>query len=526
MKLSLVFYSILLSIFSTSVMTYITLATPIGPWMGPTLALLALVLFRPFVSSHKELLLPVCAGSLGGIVATGVSFSFPTIYFLNKTFFDSFVSCPQFFLLTIAGLILSAGGVGLFLAQYCASSLIDEQNLSFPIGKLEYKVLSAEHSSTQKKHLGIGLLSTILYGLSTSKLFFKSVLVPAKLKLFAARKVLFFSLPNITIAMNIAPMLIAIGFIAGHLITIPLLIGALSKIVWIDPFHAFCCSYLNDSDFLFAFCSGMVLSGAFLGIVSLPQQLYKLLKKLFGEKKVSFDKKLFINPEFLLCLSSFVFLYLLKFSFVSQFYIILFSIICAYQIAVIAGKIGLALLGRFATFVMIPGVLLFDLSALQITILATFVELVGGVMTDALFGYRAVLEAGIERSRVRNYHILGLVISAVVCAGTFYFLVTHFQLGSEQLFAQRAQARALLIHVTAFDYYVLAYGAFFGMVLKKLKINPMLVLGGLLMPLSLSLMLMFGGVLSLLVKNKEEYEPLCSGVYAGNALTMILQVFL
>ena len=73
MKLALVFYSILLSIFSTSVMTYITLATPIGPWMGPTLALVALVLFRPFVHSHKELLLPVCAGSLGGIAANGSS---------------------------------------------------------------------------------------------------------------------------------------------------------------------------------------------------------------------------------------------------------------------------------------------------------------------------------------------------------------------------------------------------------------------------------------------------------------------
>jgi hypothetical protein len=526
MKLALVFYSILLSIFSTSVMTYITLATPIGPWMGPTLALVALVLFRPFVHSHKELLLPVCAGSLGGIAATAVSFSFPTIYFLNKTFFDSFIATPYVFFFTLAGLIICAGGVGLFLAQYFASSLIDEQNLSFPIGKLNYKVLSADSSSAQKKHLGVGLLATFMYGLSGSKIFFKNVLIPAKLKLFAARKLFFFSLPSITIAMNIAPMLIAIGFIAGHMITIPLLIGALSKIVWIDPFHTFCCSYLNDSDFLFAFCSGMVLSGAFLGIISLPKQLYNLLKKVSSEKKFTFDKKLFFNPEFFLLLSSFVFLSFLKFSFISKLYIILFSMVCAYQIAVIAGKIGLALLGRFATFVMIPGVLLFDISALQITVLATFVELVGGIMTDALFGYRAVLEAGIERTRMRKYHILGLVVSAIVCAGTFYFLVTHFQLGSEQLFAQRAQARALLIHVTTFDYYVLAYGAFFGMILKKLKINPMLVLGGLLMPLSLSLMLMFGGALSLLVKNKEEYEPLCSGVYAGNALTMILQVFL
>ncbi|MCF7899956.1 hypothetical protein K9K77_00430, partial [Candidatus Babeliales bacterium] len=505
MKLSLVFYSIFLSIFSTSVMTYITLATPIGPWMGPTLALLALVLFRPFVSSHKELILPVCAGSLGGIVATAVSFSFPTIYFLDKNFFDSFIMQPQFFLLTLIGLIMSSGGVGLFLAYYCAPSLIDEQNLSFPIGKLEYKVLSAEHSSTQKKHLGAGLFTTIVYGLLGTPLFFKSVFIPARIKLFSAYNVLFFSFPEIIVAMNIVPMLIAIGFIAGHMITLPLLIGAFSKIVLIDPFYGAYYSHLKDADFLFAFCSGMVLSGAFLGVFTFFQQIYALFKKLGTEKKIVFDKNKFITPEFFLLLSSFLFLYILKFSFVSKMYIVLFSMVCAYQIAVIAGKIGLALLGRFATFVMIPGVILFDLSALQITILATFVELVGGIMTDALFGYRAALEAGIERVRVRRYQLLGLCVSALVCAVTFYFLVTYFQLGSEQLFAQRAQARALLIHVTTFDYYVLAYGAFFGIVLKKLKINPMLVLGGLLMPPSLSLMLMIGGVLSLVVKNKETY---------------------
>lgn len=527
MKLSLVFYSIILSIFSTSVMTYITLATPIGPWMGPTLALLALVLFRPFVASHKELLLPVCAGSIGGIAATAVSFSFPTIYFLDPEFFAIFLATPYTFLLVLFGLVFSAGGLGLFLAHYCAPSLIDDQDLAFPIGQLEYKVLNSENSSTQKKQLGYGLFSTFVYGFfSSSKLFFNALLIPTEVTIVSASKWFLFSFPRITLQMGIVPMLLSIGFIAGHIITLPLLVGSFSKIFLITPFYQKFFMHLKSSDFLFAFCSGMVLSGALLGIVSLPKQLYTIIKKIITQKRIATNHKLMITKELLVGLSSILFLIALKFPYLSIVYIILFSIVCAYQIAVIAGKIGLALLGRFATFVMIPGALLFKFSFLQITILATFVELVGGVMTDVLFGYKAIKEAGLKRDSVRNYQLLGLFVSAIVCAITFYFLVTYFQLGSEQLFAHRSQSRALLIDFKSFDYYVLAYGALFGFVLKKIKMNPMLVLGGLLMPLSLSLTLITGGALSLVVKNKEKYEPLCSGIYAGNALVMILQVFL
>jgi hypothetical protein len=52
----------------------------------------------------------------------------------------------------------------------------------------------------------------------------------------------------------------------------------------------------------------------------------------------------------------------------------------------------------------------------------------------------------------------------------------------------------------------------------------MLAIGGLLMPLSLSLSLIAGGSLSYLVKDKESYEPLCSGIYAANALAMLYKI--
>ncbi len=82
-NLRLVIIAIILSVFSTAVMAYISMATPIGPWIGPTLALLAAILFKLFGLQKnliKEQSLAVSAGSIGGILATAFGFTYPTLY--------------------------------------------------------------------------------------------------------------------------------------------------------------------------------------------------------------------------------------------------------------------------------------------------------------------------------------------------------------------------------------------------------------------------------------------------------------
>ena len=50
-----------------------------------------------------------------------------------------------------------------------------------------------------------------------------------------------------------------------------------------------------------------------------------------------------------------------------------------------------------------------------------------------------------------------------------------------------------------------------------------MVLGGLLMPLNITIGLVIGGLATLFVKDKEEYFPFWSGVFAANSLWMIFQ---
>jgi hypothetical protein len=77
--------------------------------------------------------------------------------------------------------------------------------------------------------------------------------------------------------------------------------------------------------------------------------------------------------------------------------------------------------------------------------------------------------------------------------------------------------------VKEFNYMVVLVGIVFGLILKRAKMSPMLVLGGLLMPLNITLGLVVGGLISMLVKDREQWYPFWSGVFAANSIWMLIQ---
>src|SRR3990172_2188299 len=107
-----VIISILLSILSTSVMSYISMATPIGPWIAPTLVLIAMLLFkilRQHAAYSERLALVTAAGSVGGILGTACAFSIPTLYFLDPVFFNAWMANPYYFAAVVTGLAFAGG---------------------------------------------------------------------------------------------------------------------------------------------------------------------------------------------------------------------------------------------------------------------------------------------------------------------------------------------------------------------------------------------------------------------------------
>jgi|GEM_PF-373010 len=542
MQAVLIIATTLFSLFTTMVMSYISMATPIGPWMEATVVLLATLIFKGIfrIAPTKQMAtigIVTAAGSLGGIIATACAFSFPTLFFLDKDLFDAWLAQPLYFATILGALVAVAGSVAFLIVNFFEKRLLEEPNMPFPIGTMVYKMIAAQNQMRKSLELVAGAISALC--ITGVQYIVRSI--PNKITLLASAGGGVFRIPPVFVQFDTLPMLWAIGFVTGHVIALPLLVGMISKIILVDPLQLFFFPTMTNGNFVLAFCSGMVLQGALLSFMDLPATVYKTGKRLYARffdssATLNIPRPLSVSKGFLgavplvfLIITSVIivsFLSWFNFSLFSQLYLIIVTCVCAYQLLIIAGKAGIAPLGRFATFVMVPGLIIFGYNAVQVTIVATFVELCGGIAVDVMFGRKMAKLAAIERARVQKYQWLGLLVSACSIGFIFWVLITHFGLGTTQLFAQRAQSRALLINAYSFNWIVVLFGVLFSFALKYIKVNAVLVLGGLLMPFDYSLPLILGGLSTYLVKDKEAQYPFWSGVFAASSIMMILRTLL
>jgi hypothetical protein len=274
-----------------------------------------------------------------------------------------------------------------------------------------------------------------------------------------------------------------------------------------------------------------------MSLLELPKFFHKMFKKLKTSSSTESDhenEKSYFNAtnsyKYLewgaILLFIFIFLTWFKFNFLFQLYLVAFTAICTYQLLIIGGELGLAPVARFATFVMMPALLFFNATDIHVTLISTFVEVCGGVAVDVLFGRKFARLSNLETKKVRAFQWLGLVVSALSVGVLFWILITKFGLGSAELIAQRSQTRALTVRFQNFDFYSMILGALYGALLKDFKISPIMVLGGVLMPLEWAIALIIGGTISSLMKNAEEYQPFWSGVFAANSIAMIIKALI
>ncbi len=533
--------AIAFSLFATVIMSYISMATGIGPWVETTLALAGMLLFSGLRSWYskdergKAIGLTTAAGGIAGILATACGFSFATYYFLDPIGFAQLLADPWRFALILGLLALSAGSLGLLTAQYFEHTLLDQQQLSFAIGELVYKMIMAADNLQKALSLALGFVSTQVY------LLIRSFIPLLRYPLVLTNKIGLgvITIPRIAILTDQLPMYWAIGFVTGHVIAMPLLVGMLVKIAIIGPLYYIypmistltCGCYvpreLSMLDFTIAFSSGLVLYGAAKGFLTLPATFKKTIDRLSAGKSVVNGQFPWYGAAGVGLLHSVALSYL-EFSWLSQLYLVIFSIICTYQLMLLAGKFGLAPLGRFATFVMVPGMLIFGYTPLQTTFVAAYVEIAGGVAADALFGRKMARLASIDRATITGYQWLGLLVSVLSIGVIFYLFISHFGLGSQEgaLAVTRSASRALLISVKTFEIGALLLGVLSAYLISYLGINTSLLLFGILMPISSTLLLVLGGLSTYLVEDKEEYYPFWSGVFAANSLWMLVQAFM
>ena len=436
---------IIATILAAATLSYISMATMVGPWIAPAIVLASSVVlkFRKIKIEQgeqvKELAIIQTIGSVGGIVGVGIGFSLPTLYFLDVNTFNNFIKNPIYFFIVMFFLCISAGGFGIWLAHTFANKLLVKEKLSFPVSKLIYEIITSQSQAKQAKQMLAGFsLSWIICFLRDGFLKFKGFL-PKN----------FFVLPSLfgkEFAIATMPMLWAIGYISGLSIVLPLFVGLVSKylILWPLNNHSL---YLpvkffdvfEFEDFVTAFASGLVVSEFVLGLTGIPKLILSKIKNFkvdnfrvdnfFNSVKNNNLKnnfKYLLDIELIITVFlSFAFLTYFKFSFLSQILLLIFIVLATYQLIYIGGKIGLVTFGRFATFVMLPMMLIFKLDYLQITLLVVFFNVCAAVASDLLFDYKVGQLSGIEFKKIKKYQWIGLLFTAL---SIVYFFGFYFQL--------------------------------------------------------------------------------------------------
>ena len=115
--------ALIFSLFATIIISYVALATAIGPWIEITLVLLGALIFR-IIAQHistvtriQSIALATAAGGIGGALAMACAFSFPTLYFLDQAAWNTWMQNPFSFAALLMALCFAAGGFGIVIAH-------------------------------------------------------------------------------------------------------------------------------------------------------------------------------------------------------------------------------------------------------------------------------------------------------------------------------------------------------------------------------------------------------------------------
>jgi hypothetical protein len=481
-------------------------------------------------------------GAVGGSVGTAFGFALPMLYFLDKHVFNTWLANPWYFCSSIAALCFCAGALGISLGRLYSYSLITKLKLPFPVSQLTANIVTAQNQVTQAWQVIRGIVITAIFLILRDGIGKIGRAIPKIVYLFPQ----YF---RYEFAIHLWPTLWAIGFISGPSIAIPLLVGVFSKygILWplnhhanYLPWHFFLPS--SSTAFAFAFCCGIVVFELIFGlyhnygnslrfIKKISKFLYFKRRQMFASCKDLITGRKPLKPrrfkllkilEPLIALAATVLLLSkLKFCVSAQLVLILLCTLATYQICFLGGKIGLIHFGRFSTYVMVPMVLLYQLTFLQITVICVFFNVCAAVASDLLFDYKTGQLCNIKQNKTHLAQWLGLLAITISIGFIFWLLFTNLRLGTSEFFACRGRTKALLIQTLYFEPIVVMLGFVYGFILKKCRLNPSIVFGGIIMPNSISIGIILGSLTTFFMKEKESYHPFCAGIFTGESLWIL-----
>ncbi|MBM3894276.1 hypothetical protein FJ366_01630 [Candidatus Dependentiae bacterium] len=527
------FFAVLASI----VLLYISISSGIGPWISPVIVLSTAALMRLFgifsENVGQNLAGIQALGASTGLIASAVAFTFPAYFFIDSTHFTTILQARTFVGIgPVVIFIFTWGMVGLLIGHFFAQSLLKDSALKVPVAELVKTTISASHEKEEFSFLLRGgvLGAALCLIRKLANILASARVVPS---IVQGGATLFSGL--------ITPTIWAVGFIAGKTMAIGLLVGICLKYCLFKPVHYFYFAHqvhaISLEQYFVAVSSGLVLTDLLFGggqfVVTAIKKINSFLSSerepAESENFLSFIKKISctVRVEYFFLASLFAIAGLWPYGIKDPFLILfLFGavLVAVYQMTLMAGQIGLVQFGRFATFVMLPALVFFRVSAFHAVLVSAAVSISGAVAGSMLFQYRLADELKMKRSTMYWIHVAAICLASIFVVAGFFILCSHLQLGSAEFFGFRGYARALLIKSFDFDLLSLVFGLMVGIVLRFCKMSPSMVLGGLLMPKELVFAFLFGAGINQVLGKDKKYMPIASGVFAAEAIWIFLSI--
>ncbi|MBI2353174.1 hypothetical protein HYV11_02975 [Candidatus Dependentiae bacterium] len=503
----------LLALLSTCLMSYLALGVEITFWVAPIFSLVVVVLLLPFFKKGKFDEWPfflIASGSVGGIVGMSVAFSWPTLYFLHKKIFLEWMQSTLFFATMISALVIAAGTFALAIVYVSKTYFFNDQNMKFPTVRLVDSMLQYDARSFRSKMMGKGILASLVWS--------------AVGLLFRLRGFLLLQIHTI-------PTLLGIGFVAGHMVTKPLFIGMVLRILLLFGVKEWNLKPIVLEDLILTFSLGMLFALILLSLFSFLKYIKSFVRNEVENIAFSEIIKTLRNDFFslVLILCAFIFCSVVlaywNITILQQLYIGGAVTIASLIVASIFGQMGVLDLSSFGSFIVVPIGYLFPISSESKLIAFMFCTLVMGLLITILFSWKLANLAKISFKHLFGYQFLGFFISAISIGFIVWWYMERLRLGQSPLFSAQSLLQERFITLSGYDHSIFLLGFLAAMVIHFFVKDVSIVIVGCMMQIPTVAWLVLAGIIAYFINDCQRYYPFCFGLYASHAIWLFIQAF-
>lgn len=514
-----------LAVLMTMSGVYITLRMNAFMWASILTALMAMGIYKILKlekdASVHEINIAQTTASTGGILAAGICFTIPAIYFLDPELFDTLISNPGNFIFKIFVLALVGGIMGVLFSAYLRRNMIIEEKLPFIIGEATADTIKAGEKGGRKIKIllsafGLSAIFTTLrdgVSLTIGKLHFVFNGIIPDFKQF--------QLGVFKIEVPFIPMAFGAGYLIGYKIVSIWFLGCLFSYYLFQPLVHYLYSVPMDQmvTYILPLGVGAVIGGGvtlfFLRVIPSSIRTFKAMISA----KVSKDE---LNPRLIpifAIISVFIMSFILNLSIVASLLAILGIWVITALAGRMTGEIGIDPMEVFAVIIVLFVKIVVSLGTLESIFIAAIAAVSVGVAGDLLFDLKAGHMLGTSPKSQAKAQILGVIIGSFVVGFSLLAILNAFTLGSPELYA--LQARSVSYMLGAIDVKIFLIGFILGTAITLMKLPGMVFGIGIFIPLYLSVAFFIGGVVNYLNRKKAEDETerlIASGLIGGEGV--------